>query len=148
MSTQATIAGGLRQTSTSTAVSSKRLWAGRILNGLTVLFLLFDSGIKIFNLAPAVQGTVGLGYAASAVVPIGIVLLLCTLLYVVPRTAILGALLLTGYLGGAVASQVRVGNPLFSHVLFPVYFAILIWAGLYLREPRLRALAPFRTSGN
>lgn len=148
MSTQATIAGGLRQTSTSTAVSSKGLWAGRILNGLTVLFLLFDSGIKIFNLAPAVQGTVGLGYAASAVVPIGIVLLLCTLLYVVPRTAILGALLLTGYLGGAVASQVRVGNPLFSHVLFPVYFAILIWAGLYLREPRLRALAPFRTFGN
>jgi len=111
-----------------------------------VLFLLFDSGIKILNLAPAVQGTVGLGFHPSVVVPIGIVLLVCAILYIIPRTAIFGAVLLTGYLGGAVASQVRAGNPLFSHVLFPVYFAFLVWGGLYLRDARLRALIPLRRS--
>ena len=134
----------MESTSTAVAVSSTSRWAGRILSTLAVLFLIMDSGIKILKLAPAVQGTVGLGYAESAVVPIGVVLLLCTALYVFPRTAILGAVLLTGYLGGAVASQVRAGNPLFTHVLFPVYFAALMWGGLYLRDASLRVLLPLR----
>ncbi|HET9283081.1 MAG TPA: DoxX family protein [Candidatus Angelobacter sp.] len=135
------------QSSTQTVTASRaRIWTGRILTALALLFLLFDSGIKILNLAPAVQGTVGLGFQPGVVVPIGIVLLVCAILYVIPRTAILGAVLLTGYLGGAVASQVRAGNPLFSHVLFPVYFAFLVWGGLYLRDDRLRALVPLRRS--
>lgn len=135
------------QSSTQTAAASgARIWAGRVLTALALLFLLFDSGIKILNLAPAVKGTVDLGFQPSVVVPIGIVLLLCAILYIIPRTAILGAVLLTGYLGGAVASQVRAGNPLFSHVLFPVYFAFLVWGGLYLRDDRLRALVPLRRS--
>lgn len=135
------------QSSTQTATASgARIWTGRVLTALALLFLLFDSGIKILNLAPAVQGTVGLGFQPNVVVPIGIVLLVCAILYIIPRTAILGAVLLTGYLGGAVASQVRAGNPLFSHVLFPVYFAFLVWGGLYLRDTRLRALVPLRRS--
>ncbi|HZS29032.1 MAG TPA: DoxX family protein [Candidatus Angelobacter sp.] len=135
------------QSATQTAsASGARIWTGRVLTALALLFLLFDSGIKILNLAPAVQGTVGLGFQPSVVVPIGIVLLVCAILYIIPRTAILGAVLLTGYLGGAVASQVRAGNPLFSHVLFPVYFAFLVWGGLYLRDARLRALVPLRRS--
>lgn len=85
-----------------------------------------------------------MGYPASAVRPIGVILLACTLLYIFPRTAILGALLLTGYLGGAVASQVRAANPLFTHILFPVYFAFLVWGGLYLRDAGLRLLVPLR----
>ncbi|HKV91928.1 MAG TPA: DoxX family protein [Candidatus Angelobacter sp.] len=135
------------QSSTQTAAASGTLiWTGRVLTALALLFLLFDSGIKILNLGPAVQGTVGLGFQPSVVVPIGIVLLVCAILYIIPRTAILGAVLLTGYLGGAVASQVRAGNPLFSHVLFPVYFSFLVWGGLYLRDPGLRALVPLRRS--
>lgn len=135
------------QSSTQTAsVSGPRIWTGRVLTALALLFLLFDSGIKILNLAPAVQGTVGLGFQPSVVVPIGRVLLVCAILYIIPRTAIFGAVLLTGYLGGAVASQVRAGNPLFSHVLFPVYFAFLVWGGLYLRDARLRVLVPLRRS--
>jgi len=109
------------------------------------LFLLFDSVMKILKLAPAVQGTIQLGYPESVVVGLGIVLLVCTVLYAIPRTAILGAILLTGYLGGAVATQVRVGNPLFGYVLFPVYLGILIWAGIMLREHRLRVLVPLRS---
>lgn len=145
MSTQAfTGTNSVESTAANSAMSSKSRWAGRILSTLAVLFLIMDSGIKILKLAPAVQGTVGLGYAESAVIPIGVVLLLCTLLYIFPRTAILGAVLLTGYLGGAVASQVRAGNPLFSHVLFPVYFAAFMWGGLYLRDASLRALLPLR----
>jgi DoxX-like protein len=149
MSTQAITGRNLMEsTAPSSTVSSTSRWAGRILSTLAVLFLIMDSGIKILRLAPAVQGTVGLGYAESAVVPIGVVLLICTLLYIFPRTAIFGAVLLTGYLGGAVASQVRAGNPLFSHVLFPVYFAALMWGGLYLRDASLRVLLPLRKMQN
>jgi hypothetical protein len=125
--------------------TNKKLWTGRVLSGLIVLFLLFDSVMKILKLAPAVQGTIQLGYPESVVVGLGIVLLVCTVLYAIPRTAILGAILLTGYLGGAVATQVRVGNPLFGYVLFPVYLGILIWAGIMLREHRLRVLVPLRS---
>lgn len=118
-----------------------RIWTGRVLSTLVVLFLLFDGTGKLLRLAPVMKGTVvELGYPATTVVGIGVVLLACTGLYLVPRTAILGAVLLTGYLGGAVASQVRVGNPLFGYVLFPVYVATAAWIGLYLRDPRLRAV--------
>ncbi|MGH8630096.1 MAG: DoxX family protein [Burkholderiales bacterium] len=125
-------------------VSKKALWAGRILSALPALFLLADSAGKFLQPAPVVEGTVKLGYPESVIVPLGIVLLACTALYLIPRTSVLGAILLTGYLGGAVATHVRVGDPLFTHVLSPVYFGVLLWGGLYLREPRLRALVPLR----
>ena len=113
------------------------LWAGRIISGLVVLFLLFDSIIKVMRLDPAVEGTVEFGYNESVVFGIGLTLLVCTILYAIPRTAILGAILLTGYLGGATATQVRVEDPWF---LFPVLLGVLAWTGLWLRDERLRAL--------
>ena len=125
--------------------STKAIWAGRVISALPVLFLLMDSVMKLMKLAPVVEATVKLGYPAETIVPLGIVLLTCTVLYVVPRTSVLGAILLTGYLGGAVASHLRVGDPLFSHVLFPVYLGVMIWFGLYLRDNRLRALVPLRS---
>ena len=123
---------------------TKRPLAESVLTALGALFLTFDTIIKVLALAPAVQGTVQLGYEADAVIWIGAIELVCLVLYLVPRTAVLGALLLTGYLGGAVASHVRLGSPLFSHILFPIYIALLLWGGLYLRETRLRELVPFR----
>jgi hypothetical protein len=108
------------------------------------MLLLFSGGIKIIQSPQAIEGTVKLGYPAGLVFGIGVLELLCTALYVVPRTSILGAIMLTGYLGGAVATHLRVGDPLPSHVLFPVYLGVLIWAGLYLRDPRLPALIPLR----
>ena len=124
-------------------ISKKSLWAGRVMSGWAILFLLFDSVIKLLKMAPAVEGTVQLGYPESAVVGIGIVEILCLLVYAIPRTSVVGAVLLTGYLGGAIATHVRVGSPLFTHVLFPIYVAALIWGGLLLRDERLRALVPF-----
>lgn len=125
-------------------VSRRSLRAGRAIGALPVLFLLFDGVGKLVKPAPVVEGTLQLGYQASVLVPLGIVLLACTVLYAVPRTAVLGAILLTGYLGGAVATHVRVGNPLATHTLFPIYFGVLLWGSLWLREPRLRALLPLR----
>jgi hypothetical protein len=131
------------QSDTQTALASRKaLWAARIISGFQILFLLFDGGIKVLRLAPAVEGTVQLGYPVRLVLTIGIIELVCLVFYVIPQTSILGAILLTGYLGGAVAAQVRVGNPLFTHVLFPVYVGVLIWLGLFLRDARLRALIP------
>lgn len=137
------------QTATVRSASSKKsLWAGRILSALVILFLLMDAMMKVMKAAPAVQGTVGVGYPEGVVVGIGLALLVSTILYAIPQTSVLGAILVTGYLGGAVATNVRVGNPLFSFILAPVYVGILTWLGLYLRDPRLRALVPFcsRTS--
>jgi hypothetical protein len=111
--------------------------AGRALSGLAVLFLFFDAMVKVLKLAPGVKGTVELGYPESAVVPIGLLLLAGVALYAVPRTSVLGVIYLTAYLGGAVASHVRVGNPLFTHTLVPTYVAALLWGGLILRNPRL-----------
>ena len=122
----------------------KRLWAGRIMSGVAVLFLLFDSVGKVLKLAPVVEGTTQLGYPVSVLLGIGTVELLCLVVYMIPRTSILGAILLTGYLGGAVATHVRIGSPLFSHVLFPIYVAVLIWGGLYLRDERPRTVMPLR----
>ncbi len=123
---------------------TRRLWTGRIFSGLVVLFLVFDSMGKFFKPAAVVQGFARLGFPVSLSLAIGTILLACTILYAIPRTSILGAVLLTGYLGGAVASQLRAGEPLFGYVLFPVYFGILLWTGLYLREDRLREFIGLR----
>ncbi len=124
--------------------SKARRRAGVIMSGVAILFLLVDSVGKLIPLPSSVEATVQLGYAESSVRVIGLILLICLILYVVPRTAVLGAVLLTGYLGGAVASQVRLGSPLLSITLFPIYFGVLVWGGLMLREDRLRALFPLR----
>jgi hypothetical protein len=114
---------------------------------LPALFMLFDGVMKIFKPAVVVEATVKLGYSESVIVPLGIVLTVCTILYLIPRTAVLGAILLTGYLGGAVATHVRVGAGWFS-VSFPIIFGILIWGGLYLRGYGLRRLIPLHQGGN
>ena len=113
---------------------------GMVLTGLAAAFLLMDAGMKLLQASPAIKGTTDLGYPASAVFGLGVLQLACLVLYVIPRTSLLGAILLTGWLGGAIASHVRVGNPLFSHELFPVYVGALVWGGLYLRDGRLRIL--------
>ena len=125
--------------------AKKRSWAGIIVTALPVLFLLMDGVMKLVKPEPVVTGTVELGYDVSVIVPLGVVLLVSTILYLVPKTAVFGAVLLTAYLGGAVATHVRIGNPLFTHILFPVYLGILLWLGLWLRDISLRALIPFRS---
>jgi hypothetical protein len=125
-------------------ISKRRLWTGRILSGFAVLFLVFDAVVKFTKIAPVVDSFAQLGYPIGLAPTIGSIALICVVLYVIPRTSVLGAVLLTGYLGGAIASQLRIGNPLFSHVLFPLYVAALIWGGLYLRDEQLSALIPVR----
>jgi hypothetical protein len=120
-------------------VSSTRRWAGRVVSALAVLFLIFDGGIKVLQLAAAVDGSVQLGYPAHLVLGLGLLELACLAVYVLPRTSFLGAVLLTGYLGGAVATHVRIGSPTFS-VVFPLLLGALLWGGLALRDSRLRAL--------
>src|SRR5215203_621104 len=124
--------------------SRARRRTGAILMGIAILFLLFDSVGKLVLVPEVVEGSVQLGYPEYTVRIIGIILLTCVLLYAVPRTSVLGAVLLTGYLGGAVATHFRVGSPLLTHTLFPIYLGALIWAGLLLREDRLRSLLPLR----
>jgi hypothetical protein len=121
-------------------LTQKGLWSGRVITGLVVLFLAFDVSIKLFRSPMAVEGTVQLGYAPHHLLPIGLLGLGCLILYLIPRTALIGAVLWTGYLGGAIATHLRLDNPLFSHVLFPVYVAAMLWGGLYLRDPRVRAM--------
>jgi len=129
----------------STSVPSKgQLWTGRVLSTLAVLFLLFDSTLKFIRPQVVIDGTVSLGYPVTVITPLAITLLLCTILYVVPMTRVFGAILLTGYLGGAVATHVRHGDPVFSHILFPTYLGAFLWLGLYLRDPALRNFVPFR----
>jgi hypothetical protein len=122
------------------APSKARRWAGRVLTGIPVLFLVFDCIIKFVCPPMVVAANAQLGYQPGVVFPLGLVLATCLAVYLIPRTAIVGAVLLTGYLGGAIATHVRVGDPLFSHVLFPIYVAVLLWGGLYLRDGRLRAV--------
>ena len=128
----------MRATRSAGEVPTTRRWTGVVLSGIAVLFLLFDSLGKLLKVAPVVEGTAQLGYSESVIQPIGIILLLCVVVYLIPRTAILGAVLLTGYMGGAIATHVRVGSPLLTHVLFPIYVAMLLWGGLFLRDLRLR----------
>ena len=133
---------------TDTTPTKGQLIAGRILSGLVILFLLFDAGLKLVAPQFAIDnGPPNLGWPPKieTMYLLAILLLIPTLLHIWPRTAILGAILITGYLGGAIATQVRVGNPLFSHMLFGVYLGLMLWGGLWLRDPRLRTLIPLRT---
>lgn len=126
-------------------VSPGALWTGRALSGVIVLFMIFDGVIKLPPLDVVTQTMVPLGWPADANVArmLGVIDLISTALYALPRTSVLGAILLTAYMGGAIASNVRVDNPLFSHMLFGVYLGIILWGGLYLRDARVRALIPF-----
>lgn len=117
---------------------------GWVLSGVVLLFLLFDAAAKLALMPQVIEATALLGYPAASIRPLGLICLACAVLYAVPRTAILGAILLTGFLGGATASHLRLDDPLFTHTLFGVYVGVLAWAGLYLRDPRLRSLIPFR----
>jgi hypothetical protein len=119
------------------------LWIGRTLSVLSGLFLLFDGAMKLVKPAPVVEATSRLGFPESALTGTGLALLVCTILYLIPRTAVLGAILLTGYLGGAVAIQTRAGSSAFE-TLFPAVFGALVWGGLFLKDERLRALVPPR----
>jgi len=127
------------------SLSKKSLWGGRILSGLVTAFLLFDAVIHLLRPAPVVEAFAKLHVPLSLAVDLGIVELLCLALYVIPRTSILGATLLTGYLGGAVAIQMTTSNSLFGEILFPVYVGVLLWEGLYLRDERLRTMFPWRS---
>jgi hypothetical protein len=125
-------------------ISKGMLWTGRVMSTLPALFLLLDAVMKFVKPDPVVEATVKLGYPENVILPLGVTLLVCTVLYLIPRTAVLGAILLTGYLGGAVASHLRAGDGLFT-ILFPVFFGALLWGGLVLREQRLRFLVPLRS---
>jgi hypothetical protein len=137
------------QSDTQTApVSKKSLWAGRTMSGLVIAFLTFDVVIKFVTPAPppVLEAFARLGWPPSLAPVLGILLLVSTTLYAIPKTSVLGAILLTGYLGGAIATHLRVGDPLFSHVLFPTYLGVLLWGGLYLRDERLHTLIPLAKS--
>lgn len=125
------------------SISKGRRWAGWIIGGLPALFLLLDAIMKLFKPPFVVDATVNLGYPEGVIIGIGVALLASTILYLIPGTAVLGAILVTGYLGGAVATHVRVSGGWFP-VLFPVILAALLWAGLWLRESRLHELIPLR----
>jgi len=133
----------MQSTTRTVPVSKKRLWAGRIISALPALFLLVDGAMKLVKSEVAVKTTVQLGYAETVILPLGAVLLTCTILYLIPQTAVLGAILLTGYLGGAVATHVRAGGGPFE-ILFPVVLGVLLWGGLVLSDERLRTLIPLR----
>ena len=126
--------------------SNKRIWAGRIVSALPVLFLLFDGTIHIMKIPAVVAGFAQAGFPISTAVPLGIIEIVCIILYVMPRTSVLGAILLTGYLGGAVATNVRQQLPMLGYVLAPVYVAAFLWGGLWLRDDRIRALVPLSRS--
>lgn len=131
---------------TTASVSKGARWTGYAMSGLIILFLLFDGGIKLvpLEIVTETSAQIGLPTDAGFARTLGILTLIGVVLYAIPRTSVLGAILLTGYMGGAIATHLRIGSPLFSHTLFGVYLGLLIWGGLYLREPRLRALIPFR----
>jgi len=125
--------------------SKGKLWSGRILSGISIIFLTFDGIMKFFlHTLPkeALENATSLGYPMEVMPYLGVILLSCTFLYAIPQTSVLGAILLTGYLGGAVATHVRIMNPWLSHILFPVYLGVFIWLGLYLRMPALRQFIP------
>jgi hypothetical protein len=127
-------------------VSKPALWLGRVLSGLVILFLLFDGAIKLVPWPVVTETMDRIGYGSSETLArsLGIITIVCTVLYAIPPTSILGAILLTGYLGGAMASHVRIGSPLFTHILFGLYLGLMVWGGLWLRDRSLRASIPFR----
>lgn len=127
-------------------VSKPSLWMGRLLSGVVILFMLFDGLIKLvpWPIVTETMDKIGYGSSETLARSLGVITIVCTVLYTIPPTSILGAILLTGYLGGAMASHVRIGSPLFTHVLFGFYLGLMLWGGLWLRDARLRALVPFR----
>lgn len=127
-------------------VSKPALWLGRILSGLAILFLLLDGAIKLVPWPVVTETMDRIGYGSSETLArtLGVITVACTVLYAIPSTSMLGAILLTGYLGGAMASHLRIGSPLFSHTLFGLYLGLMVWGGLWLRDNGLRALMPFR----
>ena len=135
----------MTRTNRSSRVAKKQRWAGRIMTAVPALFLLVDGVMKLLKPAVVVDATVRLGYSESVIVGLGIVLVACTIIYLVPRSSALGAILLTGYLGGAVATHVRVGDALFP-ILFPIILGALIWGGLLLRDNRMYVVLSWRDS--
>ena len=130
-----------RTTSTPTARPSRRaVITGRILTGIVALLLTLDAGIKLVRAKAAVEGSAQLGFTPDQVFVIGVIAVVCLVVYLIPRTAPLGAVLWTGYFGGAIVTHLRVGNPLLTHILSPIYVSALIWGSLYLRDPRVRAV--------
>ncbi len=124
-------------------ISSGAIWTGRVLSGLAIVFLLFDGAIKLVPLDVVIATSQQLGIPTEIARTLGVLTLACTVLYAIPRTSVLGAILLTAYMGGAIYTHLRAGSPLFTHTLFGVYLAVLIWGGLYLRDERVRALIQF-----
>jgi DoxX-like family len=140
--------GNSMQSATQSAPGSKKmLWVGRILSAIAVLMLLFSGSLKLFNLPDVLKEFDRLGYLQGAPLTIGILEIACTIIYAIPQTSVLGAILLTGYLGGAVATHVRIDDS-FDKLIGPIIPGVLIWLGLFLRDQRLRALLPLRSSAN
>ena len=129
------------------APSSAALWTGRVMSAIVILFLIFDATIKLIPIAPVMNSLAELGYPATPVIArsLGVITLACALIYAWPRSAVLGAVLMTGLLGGAIATHLRIGSPVFTHLLFGLYLGLLAWGGLFLRDPRLRAMIPLRS---
>ncbi|HYS85051.1 MAG TPA: DoxX family protein [Bradyrhizobium sp.] len=127
-------------------VSKPARWTGRVLSGLVVVFLLFDGAVKLvpWPIVTETMDKIGYGSSESLARTLGVITVACTVLYAIPPTSILGAILLTGYLGGAMASHVRIGSPLFTHTLFGLYLGLMVWGGLWLRDGSLRDLIPWR----
>jgi len=123
-------------------VSAGRLWTGWIISGLVALFMVFDAGGKFAKPAPVVEAFARTGWPIELSSTVGAILLACTVIYLIPQSTVLGAILLTGYLGGAVATNLRLQNPLLTHTLFPVYLGVLIWLGLWLRDSRVGSVFP------
>jgi hypothetical protein len=136
----------LARTVDTASASRAALWTGRLLSGLVILFLVFDGAMKLIPLTVVTDAMMQLGYGSSESLArtLGVITLGCTILYAIPRTSLLGAILLTGYLGGAMATHLRVGSPLLSHTLFGFYLGLMVWGGLYLRDAALRRLMPLR----
>ena len=134
----------MQTTAPSETATTRQIWAGRVMSGTVVAFLLFDGTIKLIPLDIVVTTSEQLGIPTHLARTLGVLTLIGTILSAVPRTSVLGAILLTGYLGGAIYTHLRIGSPVFSHLLFGVYLGLMIWGGLYLRDGRVRALIPFR----
>jgi hypothetical protein len=123
-------------------ISNGAIWTGRVLSGLAIVFLLFDGAIKLVPLDIVITTSQQLGIPVEFARTLGVLTLVCTILYAIPRTSVLGAILLTGYMGGAIYTHLRAGSPLFTHTLFGAYLGIAVWGALWLRDARLRALIP------
>ena len=141
-----TIGEAMPKTAEETPISKPALWTGRVLSGFVIVFLLFDGAIKLVPWPVVTETMDRIGYGSSETLArtLGVITVACSVLYAIPPTSILGAILLTGYLGGAMASHLRIGSPLFTHTLFGLYLGLMVWGGLWLRDRDLRALMPFQ----